>query len=67
MEDRVVEINKAEQKKRIKRNEDSLTGLWENIKDNSIQIMGVPEEEAKRKVIRKYLKRLLKTENFPNM
>ena len=27
--------------------------------------MGVPEEEAKRKVIRRYL-RLLKTENFPN-
>ena len=32
VEDRMVEINEAERKKNIKRNEDSLRELWENVK-----------------------------------
>ena len=34
MEDRIVEINEAERKKekRIKRNEDNLKDLWDNVK-----------------------------------
>ena len=34
IEDRIVEINKAERKKekRIKRNEDNLRDLWDNVK-----------------------------------
>ena len=55
MEDRMVEITAREQniEKRMKRNENSLRGLWDNIKYTSI--IGVQEEE--RKDLRKYLKR----------
>ena len=44
-------------KKRMKRNEDSLRDLWNNIKCTDICIIEVPEEEE-RKHLRKYLKRL---------
>ena len=49
VEDRVVEINESERKKgkRIKRNEDNLRDLWDNVKCPNIQIIGVPEEEDK--------------------
>ena len=59
LEDKIVEINTAEQnkQKRTKRIEDSLRDLWDNIKCTNIRIIGVPEEE-KRKGLRKYLKRL---------
>ena len=58
LEDRRVEFTAVEQnkEKRMKRNEDSLRDLWDNIKCNNIHITGVPEEE--RKDSRKYLKRL---------
>ena len=58
-EDRMVEFIAAEQKKekRMKRNEDSLRDIWENIKHN-ICIIGVPEEKRERNDPRKYLKRL---------
>ena len=50
-EDRMVKINEAEQKKekRIKRNEDNLRDLWDNVKCPNIQIIGVPEEEDNKK------------------
>ena len=55
----MVEINEAEMKKekRIKINEDNLRDLWDNVKHPNIQIIGVPEEENKRKAMRKYLRR----------
>ena len=45
LEDRMVEFTAAEQNKerRMKRNEDSLRDLWDNIKCNNILIIGVPE------------------------
>ena len=43
-------------KKRIKRNEDNIRDLWDNVKFPNIQITGVPEED-KRKTMRKYLRR----------
>ena len=51
VEDRKVEINDAERKKekRIERNEDNLRDLWDNVKRPNIQIIGVPEEEDKKK------------------
>ena len=57
LEDRMVEITATEQniEKRMKRNEDSLRDLFDNIKCTNIRILGVPEEE--RKDLRKYLKR----------
>ena len=49
MEDRLVEIMDAEQKreKRLKTNEESLRELWENVKHNNIRIIGVPEGEER--------------------
>ena len=47
LEDRMVEFTVAEQtkEKRMKRNEDSLRDLWDNIICNNIHIIGVPEGE----------------------
>ena len=55
-----MDITTAEQnkEKRMKRIEDSLRDLWDNIKFTNIRIIGVPEEEEKKKGLRKYLKRL---------
>ena len=45
VEDRMVETNEAEREKekKIKRNEDNLRDLWDNVKRPNIQIIGVPE------------------------
>ena len=47
----MVEMTSEEQNKlkRIKRAEDSLRDLWDHIKHTNIQIIGVPEEEGKKK------------------
>ena len=47
----MVEITDEEQNKveRMKRTEDSLRDLWDNIKHPNIRIIGVPEEEDKKK------------------
>ena len=37
------------EEKRIKRNEDSLRNIWDNVKRPNIQIIGVPEEEDKKR------------------
>ena len=42
----------------MKRIEESLRDVWDNIKHTNIRIIGVPKEEDKRKGLRKYLKRL---------
>ena len=43
----MVEITSEEENKvkRMKRTEDSLRDLWDNIKCSNFQIIGVPEEE----------------------
>ena len=43
--------------KRMKRNENSLRDLWDNIKCTNIRIIGVPEGEEREKEPKKYLKR----------
>ena len=66
VEDRMVEINEAEKKnKRIKRNEDKLRDLWDNVKHPNIQIIGFPEED-KKKSHEKILQEII-VENFPKM
>ena len=52
--------------KRMKRTEDRLRDLWENIRCTNIQIIGVPEEEEKKKGCEKILKETI-VENSPNM
>ena len=68
LEDRRVEITATEQnkEKRRKRIEDSLRDLWDNIKRPNIQIIGVPEEEEKKKGSEKIFEEII-VENFPNM
>ena len=46
LEDKIVEITIAEQNKEkiMKKIEDSLRDLWDNIKCTNIRIIGVPEE-----------------------
>ena len=53
------------QVKRMKRAEDSLRNLWDNIKWINIRI-GVPEEEEKKKGYEKIFGEII-GENFPNM
>ena len=68
LEDKIVEITTAEQnkEKRMKRTEDRLRDLWDNIKHSSIRITEVPEEEEKTKGSEKIFEEII-VENFPKM
>ena len=63
-----MEITDAEQKreKRLKRNEESLRELWDNVKRTNIRIIGVPEEEEREKGTEKIVQEII-AKNFPNM
>ena len=52
--------------KRMKRTKDSLRDLWDNIKSTNIRIIGVPEEQKKKKGYEKIFEEII-VENFPNM
>ena len=59
--------NKPQNKeKRMKRNENRLRDLWDNIKCNNIRIIGVPEGEETEKGPEKISEEII-VENFPNM
>ena len=57
---------RVKKKKRIKRNEDNLRDLWDNVKRPNIRIIGVPEEEDKKKGHEKILEEII-VENFTKM
>ena len=61
VEDRMVEkwSREEKRKKRIKRNEDNLRDLWDRVKCPKIQIIGVPEEEDKKKGHEKTLEEII--------
>ena len=63
----MVEMTSEEQNKIkiMKRNEDSLRDLWDNIKHTNIWIIGIPEEEKKKRY-EKFFEEI-RVENFPNM
>ena len=63
----MVEITSEEQNKvkRMKRIEDSLRDLWDNIKCTNIQIIWVPEEEEEEKGYEKNFEQII-VENFPS-
>ena len=65
LEDRMVEFTAVElnKEKRMKRNEDSLRYLWDNIKCNNIHIIGVPEGEERKKGYEKIFEEII-VENF---
>ena len=50
----------------MKRTGDSLRDLWDNIKSTNIRIIGVSEEEEKKKEYEKIFEEII-IENFPNM
>ena len=53
----------GKKKKRIKNNEYNLIDVWDNVKRPNIPIIGVPEEEDKRKSHEKILEEKI-VENF---
>ena len=55
---------RGKKKKRIKRNEDNLRDLWDNVKCPNIQIIGVPED--RKKGHEKILEEII-VENLPKM
>ena len=67
LEEKILEITTTEQnkEKRMKRIEDHLRDLWDNIKCTIIRIRRVPEEE-KKKGTEKIFEEII-VENFPNM
>ena len=68
LEDKIVELTTAEQNRetRMKRIEDTLRDFWDTIKHTNIRIIGVPEEEEKKKGTEKIFEEII-VENFPNM
>ena len=68
LEDKMVEITSEEQNKVkiMKGTEDSLRDIWDNIKCVNIQIIGVPEEEEKKKGYEKIFEKTI-VKYFPNM
>ena len=64
----MVETTSEEQNKvkRMKRTEDSLRDLWEDIRCTNIRIIGVPEEEEKKKGYEKIFAEIIDN-NFLNM
>ena len=64
----MVETTFKEQNKvkRMKRTEDSLRDLWDNINCTNIWIIGVPEEEEEKKGYEKIYEEII-VENFPNI
>ena len=61
-----MEVTAREQnkEKRMKRIEDSLRDLWDNIKRTNIRIIGVPEEDKKKTGTEKISEEII-VENFP--
>nr|KAF6387621.1 hypothetical protein mMyoMyo1_008095 [Myotis myotis] len=68
LEDRVENITQSENQKEktIKKQEDSLRKLWDNVKCNNIRIVGVPEEAERENGIEKVFEEIM-IENFPNL
>ena len=61
LEAKMMEITSEEQNKvkRMKRTEDSLRDLWDNIKCTTIQIIGIPEEEEKTKAYERIFEEII--------
>ena len=55
---------RGKKEKLFKRNEDNLRDLWDNVKHTNIPIIGVPEEEDKKKDHEKILEEII-VGNFP--
>ena len=59
-------MKQTKKEKGIKRNEDNLRDLWDNVKCPNVRIIGVPEEKDKKKDHEKIFEEII-VENFPKM
>ena len=67
MEHKEAKNNQSEQGgKRIEKNEDTISSLWDNSKMSSIRTTGVPEGEEKEQESGNVFEKIMK-ENFPNL
>ena len=57
---------RGKRKQRIERSEDNLRDLWDNVNCPNIRIIGVPEDEDKKKGHENILEEII-VENFPKM
>ena len=60
-----IKVTERKKGKLIERNENNFRDLWDNVKSPNIRIIGVPEEEDKKKDHEKILEIIV--ENFPKM
>ena len=58
--------SEQEEEKRIQKNKDSVSGLWDNFKCFNIHIIGVPEGEEEEQEIGNLLEKI-NQEKFPNL
>lgn len=56
----------AKRKTKLKKNENSLRNLWDNIEHTNIHIVGVPEEEGIEKKVKNVLNEIM-AENLQSM
>ena len=61
-----INIQLEQNEETIKKSEESLTNLWDNLKRSNIRIIGVPEGEEQWQEIENLFEQILK-ENFPNL
>ena len=68
LETKEAKNNQSEQQeeKRIQKNEDSVSSLWDNFKQSNIQFILMPEGEEKKQEIGNVFEKIMK-ENFPNV
>ena len=58
--------NEQEKEKRLRKNEEGLSEIQDNMKCNNIRIIGIPEGEEKEQGIENLFEKLI-MENFPNL
>ena len=66
VEYKMVEINEQRGKEIIKRNVVNLRDIWDNVKHPNIRLIGVSEEEDKKKDHEKIVEEII-VESFPKM
>ena len=59
-------LSEQQKEKRIQKNEDSVSSLWDNFKSSNICIIGVPEREEKEQEIGNLFEKIMK-EYVPNL
>ena len=68
LEDKVEKTtqNEQEKEKRLRKNEEGLREMQDNMKRNNIRIIGIPEREEEEQGIENLFEKVM-MENFPNL